>query len=141
MSAAQTVRTYARRFLGLGWARVFLVLGVLVTLIAIANPLWSTTNDHGGGTYTTDTYGWTTVTSVRYDGGVWSETLIQSYSGSGFTSNAIANSLGGSYLAAVAFIIVLLVAVALFSLEWMQRIPSLGLLIIGLVVVGHPVHT
>ncbi len=134
-TAAQTVRKYTKRFLGLGWARVFLILGVVFTLIAIANPLWSTTIDRGGGNYTTSAYGWTTVTSMRYEGGVWAETTIQSYSAIGFTSNAVANALGGSYLAAVVFLIVSIVAIALFSLESIQRLPTLGLLIIGLVVV------
>ncbi len=133
MSASQTVRKYYRRFLGLGWARVFLVLGVLFSLIAIANPLWSTT-EGGGGDYTTSTYGWTTVTRVDYANGVWVETTIQSYAARGFSDVAIANALGGSYLAVVIFLIILVVAIALFSLEWIQRLPSLGLLIIGLAV-------
>ncbi len=132
MSAAQTVRKYYRRFLGLGWARVFLILGVVLALIALANPVWSRTNDHGGGSYTTWTYGWTTVTSVRYDTGVWAETLIQSYPASG--ADVIANSIGNSYLAAVVFIVVSLVVIALFSIDWIQRLPSLGLLIVALVV-------
>lgn len=134
-TAAQTVRKYYKRFLGLGWARVFLILGVLLTLIAIANPLWSTTSDRGGGNSTTAAFGWTTVTSVTYEGGVWSRTVIESYSASGFTLNALANAMGGAYLAAVAFLIVLFIVIALFSLESIQRLPSLGLLIIGLVVV------
>ncbi len=135
MSASQTVRKYYRRFLGLGWARVFLILGILLTLAAIANPLWSTTNDHGGGNYSTATYGWTTVTVVTYEGGVWSQTIIRSYTASNFNSNAIANTLGASYLAAVVYIIVLAIAIGLLSLEWIQSLPSLGLLILGLVVV------
>lgn len=133
-TAAQTLQKYTKRFLGLGWARVLLVLGVLFTLIAIANPLWSTT-EGGGGDYTTSTYGWTTVTRVDYTNGVWMETTIQSYAARGFSDLAIASSLGGSYLAAVIFLIVLVVAVALFSLEFVHRLPSLGLLVIGLGVV------
>jgi MFS family permease len=133
--AAQTAHKYYKRFLGLGWARVFLVLGVLLTLVAIANPLWSTTSDHGGGNYNTATYGWTTVTTVRYENGVWAETTIQSYTASAFSSSAIANALGGSYLAAVAYLVIAIVAVALFSLEWVRRLPNLGLLVIGLAVV------
>lgn len=132
--AAQTAHKYYKRFLGLGWARVFLVLGVLFTLIALANPLWSTTNDHGGGNYTTSTYGWTTVTAMRYESGVWAETTIQAYTSSFFNSNAIAGALSGSYFALLAFLIVLIVAVGIFSLPSMQRLPSLGFLIIGLVV-------
>jgi hypothetical protein len=133
--AAQTAHKYYKRFLGLGWARVFLVLGLLLTLIAVANPMWSTTSDHGGGDYSTSTYGWTTVTIVTYEGGVWSQTVIRSYTASNFNSNAIANSLGGSYLAAIAFLVVLGVVIALFSLPLIHRLPSLGLLVIGLVVV------
>src|SRR5574340_656748 len=133
-TAAQTLQKYTKRFLGLGWARVLLVLGVLFTLIAIANPLWSTT-EGGGGDYTTSTYGWTTVTRVDYTNGMWMETTIQSYASRGFSAVAIASSLGGSYLAAVIFLIVLVVVIALFSLEFVHRLPSLGLLVIGLVVV------
>ncbi len=134
-TAAQTVHKYYKRFLGLGWARVFLVLGIVITLIALANPLWSTTNDHGGGNYTTDTYGWTTLTSIRYENGVWAQTTIQAYTASFFSSNAVAGALSGSYFAVLAFLIVLIAAVAIFSLPSMQRLPSLGFLIIGLVVV------
>lgn len=135
MSAAQTVVKYYRRFIGLGWARVFLALAALFTLFAIASPLWAATTDHGGGDYTTATYGWTTVTSVTYEGGVWAQTVIRSYNARNFVTNAIANAAGGSYLAAVAFLIVLLVVIALFSLQMVHRLPSLALLVIGLVVV------
>ena len=135
MSAVQTVRKYYRQFLGLGWARILLVLAVLFTLVAIANPLWSTTLDRGGGDYVTSTYGWTSITEVTYEGGAWSSTYIQSYNARAFSANAIANAAGASYIAAVVFLIVLVVMIALFSLEWMQRLPSLALLVLGLVVV------
>lgn len=135
MSAAQTVQKYYKRFLGLGWARIFLVLAALFTLIAITQPIWSTTTDTGGGDYTTATYGWTTVTAVTYEGGVWARTVIQSYNARNFATNAIANAAGGTYLAEVILLIVLAVVIALFSLEFIHRLPSLGLLIIGLVVV------
>lgn len=134
-SAAQTVRKYYKRFMGLGWARVFLVLGVVFTLLALASPLWYMTADRGGGNYTTGTYGWTTVTEVTYEAGAWSQTVIRSFTASNFNSDALANALGGSYLAMVAFLIVLVVVIALFSLDWMQRFPPLGFLITGLVVV------
>ena len=134
-TAVNTLRIYTKRFLGLGWARVFLVLAVVFTLIAIANPIWSSTIDRGGGDYSTATYGWTTITVVTYEGGVWSSTLIQSYGARNFNSDAIANAAGGSYLAAVVFLIVLVAAIALFSLDWIRRLPSLGLLILALIVV------
>ncbi len=134
-TAAQTLHKYYKRFLGLGWARVLLVLSVVLTLVALANPLWSTTDDHGGGNYVTASYGWTTVTAITYEGGVWSQTVIRSYSASNFNSNAIAGAMSGSYLAVLAFLIILFVVIALFSLDAINRLPSIGLLIIGLVLV------
>jgi hypothetical protein len=135
MSAVKSVRTYVNRFLGLGWARVFLVLGVAFVLLAMASPLWSMTADDGGGDYVTTTFGWTTRTAMSYHGGVWSETVIQSYTAPGFRLPALANAMGASYLVLLVFLIVLFVAIALYSLPWTNRLPGLGLLIIGLVVV------
>ena len=135
MPALQSWRVYYKRFLGLGWARIFLVLGVLFTLLAILNPIWSSTLDRGGGDTTTATYGWTTVTAVTYEGGVWSQTVIQSYNARGFDLHAVANADGASYAFALVFLVVLVGAIALFSIEWIHRLPSLGLLIFGLVVV------
>ncbi len=135
MSAAKTVRTYVNRFVGLGWARVFLALGVLFTLLALASPLWSVTLDDGGGDYSVTTFGWTTLTSVAYQGGVWTDTVIQSYTRPNFSAPALANAMGASYLVAVVFLIVLLVVFALYSLSLFQSMPGLGLLITGLVVV------
>ncbi len=134
-TAAQMARKYTKRFLGLGWARVLLVLGVVFALLSIASPLWSTTIDLGGGTSTTATYGWTTVTLVSYEGGTWSQTVIRSYTASNFRSNTLANSLSGAYWALAFFLIVLIVITALFSLVFIHRLPNLGLLTIGLVVV------
>ena len=133
-TALQIARTYYRRFLGLGWSRILLILAALFTLIALASPVWSTTLDHGGGSYDTATYGWTTVTVVSYEGGGWSQTLIQAYSASGFPAGPLANAAAGSYVAALVFLIVLVAAIVLFSLDWTRQLPSLGLLVIALVV-------
>ena len=135
MSAAKMVRTYVGRFLGLGWARVFLVIGVVFTLLAMASPIWAMTVDHGGGDYTTSTFGWTTRTDTSYQAGVWSDTFIQSYNARGFPLNAIANSMGASYIVLLVFLFVLIAAIALYSIEWVHRLPALGLLIIALVIV------
>ena len=133
--AAQTARKYYRRFLGLGWPRVFLILGVVFALLAIADPLWSTTFDRGNGSYVTTSYGWGTLTAVTYEGGAWSQTVIRSYTASNANTAALANALSSSYLAVVAFLIVLIVVIALFSLQWTRRMPPLTFLIIGLVLV------
>ncbi len=135
MSAAKTVRTYVGRFLGLGWARVFLALAVVFTLLAMASPLWSITADDGGGDYSVTTFGWTTLTSVTYQGGVWTDTVIQSYTRPNFSLPALANAMGASYLVMVVMLVALLVVFALYSLSWFERVPGIGLLITGLVVV------
>lgn len=135
MSAVKSVRTYVNRFLGLGWARVFLVIGVVFVLIALACPIWSVTTDDGGGDYSVATFGWTTLTTVSYQGGVWTDTIIQSYTRPNFFAPALASSMGGSYLMLVIFLIVLLAAILLYSLSWIEHLPGIGLLIIGLIVV------
>lgn len=135
MSAAKSVRTYVNRFLGLGWARVFLAIGAIFTLLALASPLWSITADEGGGDYTVTTFGWTTLTSVAYQGGVWTDTVIQSYTRPNFSAPALASAMGASYLVMVVLLVVLVVAFALFSLSWFERLPGIGLLIVGLIVV------
>ncbi len=137
MSAAQTVLKYYKRFMGLGWARVFLILGIVLVLASFVNPLWAYTTPAPapppGSTYTY-TFGWTTVARMRYEGGAWASTLTQSYNAQGFGSHAIANSVSASYLAALVFLIVLIVVVALFSIAWIHQLPELGLLIIALIV-------
>ena len=135
MSAAKSVRTYVNRFLGLGWARVFLAVGVIFTLLAMASPLWSITADEGGGDYAVTTFGWTTLTSVSYQGGLWTDTVIQSYTRPNFSAPALASAMGASYLVMVVLLVVLVAAFALFSLSWFERLPGIGLLIVGLIVV------
>ncbi len=135
MSAAKTVRTYVTRFLGLGWARVFLALGILFVLFALASPLWAVTDNGAPGDYTTTTYGWTSVTIMTYHGGVWESTGIISYNARIFGDHAIANAMGTSYVLSIMLLIVFFVAIAVYSLEWVHRLPGLGLLIAGLIVV------
>ena len=135
MSAVQSLKGYVHRFLGLGWARVLLVVGVVFSLLALASPLWSVTLDHGGGDTTSTTFGWTTVTAVTYQNGVWTDTLTQSYASPNFRAPSLASAMGSSYLVSVVFLIVLLGVIVLDSLKVTQGLPSLGLLIVGLVVV------
>lgn len=134
MSAVKSVTMYYRRFLGLGWARVFLVLGVLFTVFAIASPIWSMT-DGTGGTYSTAAFGWSTVTETIFHNGVWTETRIQSYSPNGFDAPTLANAIGGSYLMELVLLIVFVIATALYSLRGVAQMREVGLLLIGLLVV------
>ncbi len=135
MAAIQSWRVYYQRFLGLGWARVFLILGIVFVILALASPLWSDTDTEAPGDYITSTYGWTSVTGTVYHGGVWESTVIQSYNARTFGDHAIANSLGVSYVLLVVFLVVLFMVIAFFSLEWVHTLPSLGHLIVGLIVV------
>ncbi len=136
MSAAKSLKTYYHRFLGLGWARVFLILGAIFIVLALLSPMWAYLTPGPGGSSFTFTFGWTTVTRMRYEGGAWAETLIQSYNAQGFDFHAIANSVSVSYVLLLVFLIVLIVVAALFSLQWVHRLPALGLLIIALIVVA-----
>ncbi len=125
-----------RRFLGLGWARVLLAIGVVFTLVAFANPLWAYTEPGlPGGRTVTSIFDRTTRTSVEYQNGAWSQTVIQSYSRSGFGDPNIANAMGSAYLLVVVFLVVLLVTFAFYSLEWSKHLPPLILLIISLLIV------
>jgi len=135
MSAVKSVRTYVNRFLGLGWARVFLVLGIIFVILTLVSPLWAITDSGGPGEYDTTTYGWTSVTVTTYHGGVWESTATLSYNARGFDAHAIANALGTSYVLSIVLLIVFFAAVALYSIESVHRLPGLGLLILGLIVV------
>ncbi len=132
--AAQTAHKYYKRFMGLGWARILLVLGAVFVLVALANPMWAYSTPGPAGSTYTYTFGWTTLTRLRYEGGAWAETLIQSYNAQTFNYHAIANSVGGSYLVALVLLILFIIAIAIFSIEWVHRLPELGLLVIALIV-------
>lgn len=148
MHAVQTARTYAKRFLGLGWSKVFLVLGVVFLLLALGNPIWSVTHDDGGGDFTTATYGWTSWTAMEYQSGVWSRTIVESYTARPMALPAVANAAGTSYLLMAVLLIVLVAAIALYSSWFALKLHGLSLLILGLIVVvfafvalAYPVFT
>ncbi len=134
MATAKSLKTYYHRFLGLGWARVFLVLAVIFVLISLVGPMWALTYTRDSGDYDTATYGWTSWTTTTYQGGSWSQTSTQSYNARSFSQHAIANAVGASYLFLIVFLIVLIIVIAVFSLKWFQTVPGLGLLIVAIAV-------
>ncbi len=134
MHAAQSARVYVKRFLGLGWARVFLVLGIVFTLLALASPLWFMT-DGTGGDYTTATFGWTSWTAMEYHSGVWSRTVVESYAAPGSPLTALASAASASYILVIVLLVVLIAAAALLSSWFSLQLHGLSLLILGLVVV------
>ncbi len=135
MSAAKSLKTYYHKFLGLGWARVFLVIGVVFLLLTIVEPLWSITDGLVGGDYSTTTFGWTSWTATEYHSGVWSRTITESYTAPGSDLSALANAIGASYLLIVVFLIVLVAYFALFSSGFALHLHGLSLLIVGLIAV------
>ncbi len=134
MHAAQSARVYVKRFLGLGWARVFLVIAILFTLLALASPLWSMTDGVIGGDYTTTAFGWTSWTRMDYHSGVWTRTVIESYVAPGSPFTAFGSSAGAAYLLIVVFLVVLIAAIALISSWFSLHLHGFPLLILGLVV-------
>ena len=135
MSAAKTVRTYVGRFLELGWARVFMVLGVLFCLLALATPLWSVTFQEGPGHWDTSSYSWFGVNTDHFRQSVYDGSSYQPYSGPTFDQPALASAVGTSFALIAVLIIVLIFAIALYSTTFATRLPHLGLLVIALFVV------
>lgn len=135
MRPATAWRTWARRVLGLGPSRLAVAVALLLVLASLALPFWSLGLAVGPG-QVISSYSWTTVTSDRYQGGVWDGTTILPYTSSLFASRAVASTLGTAYLLVVALFVVLAVVLALFSLDFFRAMPTLSLLIVSLVVLG-----
>ncbi len=135
MAAQPTWRKYARRFWSLGYSRVFMILGVLFCLLALATPIWSYTHQEGGSTWHTSNYGWLGETTDQYTQSVYDGSTYRPYSGPTFNEAALASAVGTSFALVVVFIIVLIVVTALYSTAFATRLPHLGVLIIALVVV------
>ncbi len=134
MHAVQTARVYTKRFLGLGWARVFLVLGIVFLLLSLANPIWAYTTPGPGTSTDTLTFGWTSWMRNRYESGAWAEAFSQSYTALAFDLHAIANAAGTSYILIVVLIFILIGAFALISSWFSLQLHGLSLLVLGLVV-------
>ena len=135
MHAVQAAKGYYKRFLGLGWARVFLVLGIVFLLLALASPIWSVTDGAVGGDYSTATFGWTSWTAMEYHSGVWSRTIVESYAAPGSSLPALASAAGAAYILIIVLLLVLIAAFALFSSWFSLHLQGLSLLILGLVVI------
>ena len=124
-----------RRFIGLGWPRVLLVVAAILVLLALFSPIWDYMDNGGAGNWTDTTFGWTTTTAVEYQNGAWTQTRIQAYTRPGFRDPNIANAMGTAYLLMAVFLVVAVLALVFFSLEFAKHLSPLLLLITGLLVV------
>jgi len=127
------LRTWVDRAWRLGPSRLALAFSVLLALLALALPFWSL-GDATGNVRDVTSFSWTTMASDRYQGGAWTRTTIVPYASSGF--GAVAGVLGISYILDALFILLAVVVFALFSLSIGRNMPTLGLLVISLLVVG-----
>lgn len=150
MAAVPTLKKYAGQFWSLGFARVFLILAIVLSLLALATPIWSTQRGTPGLTsdWTSTSYSWTSRTIDAYESGSIRTTTIEYYSNPGFPSPGLASSVSASYLAILVFVILLFILVVIFSTKWGRSMPRMGLLVVavlgvllGLLALFYPLAT
>jgi len=108
-------------------------LAILLALLGLALPVWSMAA-FTGNTQDISTFSWTKMATDRFQSGEWTRTTIIPYSSSAFPT--VAGVLGLSYAIDVAFLLLAPVVFAMFSLKIGRTMPTLGLLVTSLLVVG-----
>ncbi len=127
------LRAWAKRLWSLGPSRLALGLAILLALLGLALPVWSLSR-FTGNTQDISTFSWTRMATDRFQSGEWTGTTIIPYSSSAFPT--VAGVLGLSYAIDVAFLLLAVVVFAMFSLKIGRTMPTLGLLVTSLLVVG-----
>ena len=127
------LRAWARRVWGLGPSRLALGLAILLALLSLALPVWSL-GVFTGNTQDISAFSWTTMATDRFQSGQWTRTTIIPYGSSPFPT--VAGVLGLSYAIDVAFLLLAAVVFAMFSLKIGRTMPTLGLLVTSILVVG-----
>ena len=127
-------KKWARRVWSLGYSRLFMVLAILASLIALATPMWAVTQTDGAD-WTTQAYGIFGRSADEYVDGAFNQLIYQPYAGPTFRQHTLAAAVGASFGLIVVYAVVLAIVVALFSMEWAKTMPRLGLLIITIFVV------
>lgn len=116
-------------------SRIAIGLGILFVLGSLVLPFWSLASDQG-----TDreinSFSWSTITTERYVGGVWSETTTLPYTSSRFTYPDVAGVAANAYLLEVVFLLVLGAILGLFLLGYGRALPTFSLLIVSLIVLA-----
>ncbi len=127
------LRAWARRIWGLGPSRLALGLAILLALLGLALPVWSMAA-FTGNTQDISAFSWTRIATDRFQSGEWTRTTIIPYGSNAFPT--VAGVLGLSYAIDVAFLLLAAVVFAMFSLKVGRTMPTLGLLVTSLLVVG-----
>ncbi len=127
------LRAWAKRLWGLGPSRLALGLAILLALLGLALPVWSTAS-FTGNMQDIRAFSWTRIATDQFQSGVWTRTTIIPYGSNAFPT--VAGVLGLSYAIDVAFLLLAAVVFAMFSLRIGRTMPTLGLLVTSLLVVG-----
>jgi len=122
--------------LQLGPSRIALALAILLALVALAMPLWVVAASETNGDRFSRLYGWTMVTDERYENGIWDQTTYQSYGSPNFNERTLSAVMATSYALVLLFLVLLIVAIVLFSWRRTRLLPPIGLLILSLLVVA-----
>src|SRR5437879_9637233 len=144
MPPAAPWRAWAARVIALKLPRLALALAIVLVLVSLALPLWSL-GRVAGSEQDIGSFSWTAITTTTYISGVWDRTTILPYtsSQSPFPSpfpspafRAVGSALATAYLLNVVLLVVLAVVFGLFSIGYSRTMPTLSLLIVGLIVLG-----
>jgi len=108
-------------------------LAILLALLGLALPVWSMAA-FTGNTQDISAFSWTRIATDRFQSGEWTRTTIIPYGSNAFPT--VAGVLGLSYAIDVAFLLLAAVVFAMFSLKVGRTMPTLGLLVTSLLVVG-----
>lgn len=136
MATQPNWKKWVRRVWSLGYSRLFMALGVLFCLIALALPVWSVTVHGDVGEWDTTSWGWVGVTTDSYLRGAYDGSVYQPYSAPSFQFPALASAIGTSYVMIVVLIIVLVFVAALYSTPMATRLPHLALLVVAIFVLA-----
>lgn len=136
MQAPSPAASWSRRMLQLGPSRIALALAILLALVALAMPLWVVAASETNGDRFSRLYGWTMVTDERYENGIWDQTTYQSYGSPNFNERTLSAVMATSYALVLLFLVLLIVAIVLFSWRRTRLLPPIGLLILSLLVVA-----
>src|SRR3989442_12287112 len=129
-------RTGINRALALGPSRLALVLSIVLVLVSLALPFWSL-SEAMGTDQNISSFSWTTFTTDRYVGGAWDGTVILPYSSTLSPYRAVASVLGTASLLDLVFLVVQTAVLALFSMDYGLAMPTLPLLLVGLMSIGR----
>ncbi|MFA5896481.1 MAG: hypothetical protein WC985_06200 [Thermoplasmata archaeon] len=128
-------KKWVHRVWSLGYSRLFMVLAIVFSIVALATPMWAVTDQENPGRWDTSVYGWLGVSSDHYRQSAYDGSSYMPYSGPSFDQHVLASAVGASFTLIVVYAVLLAIVTALFSTDWAKTMPRLGLLIFTVFVV------